>query len=266
VTRVGKGSAGSVAPVIRRLTMLAAAGLAATGCATFTDNDVVARVGDAELSSDELSERLNGTADTTPEQDDAAAVDADAAERVPGDVARESVGAWIREQLVASSDLAAQYSASPSALGIACIDVAIAADEAEASAIKQRLDGGEEWDDVVAPIEAAYGYESQQPCVALVEYEQRFGVELAQAFGALTPADGPQVVDAGESGFTVMRAQPIGDIPVDQLVTALGSLSADGEPPPALVDLIAGGRDADVYVDPRLGTFDHDRWLIEPVN
>ena len=41
-----------------RLSALALAAAAATGCATFSDNDAVARVGDVEMTSDELADTL----------------------------------------------------------------------------------------------------------------------------------------------------------------------------------------------------------------
>lgn len=263
VTGVRPGPPDSVASVIRRLTMFAVTGLAVTGCATFTDNDVIARVDDVELTSDQLEERLNPAAgDSADGSSDGSATSDDGLDlvRVPGDVARESVATWIREQLIADTDLAAIYSAAPSDLGITCLDVAIALDETDADTIMAQLDSGASWDDVVAPIEEALGYESVQPCVSIDEYAERFGPEAAAAFAALKPADGPQIVDTGDGGFTVMRAQELDQA---QLVEVLG-LGTGGPPPQVVID--RADVDVDIYVDPRLGTFDHDRWVVDPVN
>ena len=82
---------GSVSAVIARrpvrislLALSAAATLAASGCSTF-DNDVVARVGDAELSSSDLESRLGPIADPV---DPTATLPVD---RVDGQAARDEV-------------------------------------------------------------------------------------------------------------------------------------------------------------------------------
>ena len=57
------------------LLAVAAASLVASGCSTFTDNDVVAKVGDAELTSDGLRD-IAGDLDELPASEARSAISA----------------------------------------------------------------------------------------------------------------------------------------------------------------------------------------------
>ena len=236
---MARTSAGSVSAVLRRRAVrlsvrvtVIALGAAATGCTTFSDNDAVARVGDVELSDDELTESLSlASTDHT--------ADADAA--------RQAVTDWIRDQIVESGAFDDQYSADPSALGVACLDVAVAVDQADAEGLLARVEGGEDWDDVVAPIEEAIGYDSAQPCQPLATFGDALGDDVAERLGSLVPGAAPQVIDAGESGgFAVIRARELANVDAEDLVSAMVASR------PAALDAYL----TEVYVDPRVGSFD----------
>lgn len=236
-----------------RLALLAlVASTAASGCATFSDDGAVARVGDEELSSDGFSEQLAALDPT------GAAV---AGGRADGDAARAAVSGWIRTRILEGSDIGLRYAADPAELGITCLDVAVAQDLADAESLKARLDGGEAWDDVVAPIEASIGYESKQDCQPLSVYGAQLGEDVAERLGELKPGDDPAVVDAGNGGFAVIRIQELADLDSSTLLAAVQGLDPDAVQ--ALIDSIG---EADVYVDPRIGSFDAASVAVVPVN
>jgi hypothetical protein len=236
-----------------RVTVIALAAAAATGCTTFSDNDVVARFGDTELSSDELAESLIDV--TTNSEPPAPALDDDGG--ADGEASREAVTNWILEELVDARAFDEQYAADPAVLGVTCIDVAIAVDRADADALLARLDAGEPWDDVVAPIEQAIGYESEQPCQPLAVFADALGDEVAERLAEIKPGEPPRVIDAGESGgFAVMRAQELDVIEPEELLAAVAQSR-----PPAFEALLA-----EIYVDPRVGSFDTASFTVVAVD
>ena len=101
--------------MIRRLALAACAVLATTSlasCATFSDNRTAARVGDVELSQDDIDELLGlapagQTASTDPASPDAAGADpldalGEQTGRVPGDELRAQLSRWIQVALIES--------------------------------------------------------------------------------------------------------------------------------------------------------------------
>jgi hypothetical protein len=225
------------------LSLVVLTAAATAGCTTFSDNDAVARVGDVELSSDALTTTLADR--TTDDNPPAAAVDDTG--RADGNASRQAVTEWIREQLIESGTFDDQYAADPSVLGVACLDVAIAIDQADAESLIARLEGGEAWDDVVAPIEEAIGYESAQACQPLSTYADALGEDVGEQLGTLVPGDAPQIIDAGESGgFAVIRARAPETVDSEELVSAMVASR-----PPVLESVLSA-----IYVDPRIGSFD----------
>jgi hypothetical protein len=217
-----------------RVTVIALSAAAATGCTTFSDNDAVARVGEVELSNDALTESLDLAATE---------VTADA------DAAREAVTGWIRTELLNSSELGRRYADGPEAVGVVCLDVAFAQDATEAEALKARLDDGESWDDVVGPLAAAVGFDSHPACQPYAPILDSADPAVTDVISALRPDGSSAVIDAG--GFVVVRLRELVDVDVQELVTVVGSSDA------AVVDdFIASIGTADVYVDPRIGTYD----------
>ncbi len=140
----------------------------------------------------------------------------------------------------------------PSSLGITCLDIAIAADEAEAESILATLQSGTPWDEVLAPIEQTYGYESAQPCLALDTYLEQLDQSVIDQFAALSPGDDPVVLAGGGAGFAVIRVQPY------DAVDGASFLAAVQTAQPELVAGLLG----EVYVDPRYGTVDPNAGII----
>jgi PPIC-type PPIASE domain len=141
---------------------------AATGCSTVSDNDTAARVGDVELSQDELGDLLIGA---TPTPDPPTSVR-------DGETARELLTTWIATRLF-ELDLAAQgQSVSPEA--IAATTDAMAAEDPSGWAAK--------------PVD-----------VQTLEVEQRAAFETWSALEVATPSDAElrSIYEAGvaESGF-----------------------------------------------------------------
>lgn len=117
------------------LTLLTAAVI--SGCATFDNTDLVAQVGEAELSQDELERR---SADLV--------VDG----RLNADDARSVIRDWIAFQLAERADIVNAYRQGPGESGVACLFVLQAPDADTADGWLGRLDGGETWDDLAAEV------------------------------------------------------------------------------------------------------------------
>jgi hypothetical protein len=239
-----------------RLTLLALCAI--TGCATFSDNGVVARVGDEDLTGDDLVELIQGGGNTPESTDSGSASTLPAPDRVTGDEARGAVSFWVQERIILGSALAGSYADDPASLGVACLDVAIVDDAASGEALVERLTGGEDWDEVVAPIEAEFGYDSQQPCAGLADYAGQFGPEFADAISALDPSSDPTLVDAGAGGLVVVRIQDFETAFEAGVFNVLQQTSPD-----AIQELSDSIGRLDVYVDPRYGRFDAE--LVEVV-
>jgi hypothetical protein len=87
--------------------------VAATGCSTFSDNDAAARVGEFELSQDELGDLVIGATPTTTTQPGTEPVDESGAS---AETARNLLNIWILTKIV-EADLAARgESVSPQAI------------------------------------------------------------------------------------------------------------------------------------------------------
>lgn len=234
-----------------RLALLAVTAVGATGCATFTDNDVVARVGDDELRQSDLEAML--AADVAPGEE--------LGDTAPASLVRSTASDWIRERLMFSTDIDERYTTRPADLGLFCLDIMPAVDELDARSLVQRIAGGESWDDVVAPIEAAQeGFDShtQVGCLSIADLgaPPEFEAQLA----ALVPGGAPDVFDLGAGTFVVLRAQAIDQVDALALLTALQS--AD---PESMVSLLDASATADVFVDPRIGAYDAGRLAIGPL-
>ena len=239
-----------------RLALVTLAAVGSAGCTTFSDNGAPARVDEVEMSVDELTDRLVGVASAADPTRPALADDG----RADGDATRQAVTDWIRLQILVASDIGQQYTADPSAVGVTCLDVAIANGLEDAESIKARVDGGEPWDDVVAPIEAAIGYESKQPCQPLQAYAEQLGPEITDTLAALKPGDAPEIIDA-DGDYAVIRIQELPDVDSVSFLTAVQGIQPD------VVDqLLASAAEADVYVDPRIGAFDLPTIDVVPVN
>lgn len=244
-----------IARRLARTSLLALAAVAATGCATFTDNDVVARVGDAELSSTDLEQLLGPVVDPADPGATQPVVRAD------GETARGQIAEWVRRELLKESGIAERYAADPAALGVACIDVIVSASEGEARSILGQLANGGDWDELAAPAEANFSYDSHLQCQPHDTFTPQVSPNFAEFLAGLEPGGGADVVDLGTGQFAVVRVQPIDAIDTIGMLTILQGLD------PALVEgVLATADTADVYVDPRFGGFDAASLGVAAVN
>lgn len=226
---------------------VAAIAALATGCATFSDSSNVARVGDATLTDDDFRAQLTE-------------LGAPSDQPLPADTVRTQISTWIGEQLadadvpgVSAEDAAATYDAGLESSGIVCVNGIVVEDEATAVGVADELDGGADFVDVFAT-------ENLDP-------------SLGEAGGDIGCITSDQVTEAADVAFVQTIATLSADKPLDVsvLVDTTGAEFAwvvvafrqFAELTPADVDTVTTAIDsaarlatADVFVDPRYGTFD----------
>ena len=211
-----------------------------SGCATFSDSDAVARVDDVSLTSDEFDARLLELGVTA---DDVVLLEP----------VRAEIGNWINQQLAAGVDVAAIYDEGPATSGVVCIKAIVVADEATAGGVLADLDGGTPFADAFTENNldqslAATGGAVQ--CLGPQDIELNTTQPFVVAAAGLTPdepaATAPLFDQTGaEVGWVVLAFRPSDELEADEVDQLAG-----------LVDLTDAAADADVYVDPRFGTFD----------
>ena len=237
--------------VIRRIALVIIAGAVSSGCTTFSDNDAVARVGDTELTTDEFGARsaqLEATQGLLP-------VDGDPRVRVDGEVARSTVANWVTLQLAGDAGVVARYSNGIDDLPVACVMAFPVADMAVAESTIAALAAGADWDETIETVApTAIGVDRQQ-CVPLAT----LGPDLSAQIAGMSADDPFRAIEGAPA--LVIRAQRADELLGLDLLTALQGVEAD------LVDeVVALGADADIYIDPRIGTFDPVGLAVVPVN
>ena len=266
--------------VIRRTPLvLLAAAVALTGCSTFTDNDVVAEVGDEQLTDADVQSILSARLDDTSE--------------VPYDVANAVVSNWIIDQVLrfdlaaagtpiddtttdgdmteegqqASFDaaFAAWTSAEPRPItndqvgsaygqgatesGMVCVAHILVDDEETADeVIEQFTDGDSTFTALAAeysndPGSAANG--GVLPCSSLSAFVNTYVPEFAEAVIDTQPGDVVGPVET-QFGYHVIWIRPFADLTENDIAT----LTSDG-----LVRFSFAAEEAGVTVDPRFGEF-----------
>jgi hypothetical protein len=216
--------------------------LAATGCTTFSDNDAVARVDDVELTRDEFDERLT---ELGVSGDDV----------VPLDPVRDEIGTWINEQLVADIDVGALYDQGAEVSGTACLSAIVVEEEATAEAALAQLTDGAAFADVFAENNLDQSLEPTTgaiPCLGPQDIADNAGtpfVTTAATMGPDTPYATAPLLDTagGVFGWVVLSFRSFDELDATEVDGLAG-----------LVDVSGAAGDADVYVDPRFGTFDRD--------
>lgn len=267
-----------------RLTLLAATVAAASGCATVTDGNVAARVGDAELSNDEL------TAITRGELGDDDAVRADmqlvvgvlnnwvldqvlradlAANGTPlpaveGEVTNETLNAAITESFglwqqipptpLPDDVVASRYGLGPVESNLICPAHVLVEDEATANEAIDRIDDGDSFAEVAADLSidttAANG--GSLPCGTTTDFAAQYIPEFVEA--ALEAEIGEPVGPvASQFGYHVILLRPFDDVSPDELAPVLSS-------PQVRFDFASS--ELDVYVDPRYGTFNASSGIV----
>lgn len=216
--------------------------LVASGCTTFSDNDAVARVGDVELTRDDFDERL-------------IELGVGAADVVPLEPVRDEIGTWINEQLVADIDLGALYDQGAAASGVVCLSAIVVEEEATADAALLQLTDGAAFADVFTENNLDESLEPTTgaiPCLGPQDIADNAATPFVAAGAALgpdTPFAAAPLLDTagGVFGWVVLSFRSFDELDATEVDGLAG-----------LVDVSGAAGDADVYVDPRYGTFDRD--------
>jgi hypothetical protein len=223
--------------------LIAAAGLALSGCATFTDADVAARVGDAELDYDEFEDRL-------------AQISESSGDRIVGENGRAVVSNWVALELAGLAGLVELYTAGPAESGVLCVSAVNVADTAAADDAVADLRGGADWAEFVTATDSSVALDGRQPCFPTSDLadlsDQVAGMTVDNPYVALSFPNG--------AGAVVLQMQQVTQVSGFELLQVYQTIDPD------LVDeIVDSAADADVYVDPKLGSFDPELFGVAPL-
>ena len=231
------------------LLVLAAATLTA-GCTTFSDNDLAARVDDAEYSRYELVTELQELG-ATDEQLTAA------------DIARSQVSAWIADRVSEASDptlVAAAYANGVFESGSICVEAVGISTPAEAESVIVELEGGADFADIFASSnvnEQLAQSDGRIGCLTIAQLPLGVDDPLADSITMLNanePYATAIIPDAGPDGnlYVVSRFIPYNELGPDDTPIVSRALGADS-------------LGLDVYVDPQIGTYDNATATVIPL-
>lgn len=253
--------------------------LAASGCATFEDSGVAARVGDESLTQDRLAAMMRE------------AMGDDEAQTAPSNLSTEILNSFLLDQII-RTDLAAagvtppapavddtlaslnvaagdafaawqatppnpvsdavvraEYERGPVESDMACTRHILVASPGEARDVLARLDDGEPFADVAAQDSTDTGSAANGGslgCMNTGQFAQTFVPEFVQA--ALDAEVGTPVGPVeSQFGFHVIELTPFDDLAPDALAPLLAS-------PSVRLEFVSRG--LDVWVDPRFGAFE----------
>jgi len=247
---VERTGGGSVRRVNRRLSLvLSVAAFAAltAGCATFSDSNNVARVGDATLTSDDFQAQLTE-------------LGAPSDQLLPADAVRAQITTWIQEQVAAddaaglSADEAASlYDGGIETGGSMCISGIVVETEDTATRVADELAGGADFAELLAAenLDPSLGSVGGDiGCITSSQLTQAVDAEFVQVAAGLS-ADDPIGVsplfdtEGNQFAWVVLVFRPFAEL-----------TSADADTVTAAIDSAARLAGADIFVDPRYGTFD----------
>ncbi|HZB41497.1 MAG TPA: peptidylprolyl isomerase [Ilumatobacter sp.] len=255
-----------------------------SGCGSVSDGDVVARVDDSELDRDAFTELVNEREAADPNaldaQNDPDRASGETARAIAGqyvtlelvrldlqalgvpvpavdssltgaarfDAEYQTVGqTWVQQgsEVLGDETLRAWYDEGPSKSGVACVQHILVAEESEAQAVLDRLDGGEAFGDVAA--ETSLDTQSSVQggslgCQPLPNFSETFIPEFVD--GSLDAEVGvPTQPVESEFGQHVIRITPFDELSNDDVL---------------LTRLVALGQWHDVETDPEIGAWE---WL-----
>ncbi len=218
-----------------RLAVLAAALVGLSACATFTDDNVVARVGDAELSQHQFESET----ESLPEA---------GGSTITGDAARGLINQWIYLEASRAVGFIERYEQGPEASGVACINVLVAADSAAATKAVERLRAGDPASAVAADTDATATGAGARGCAPSAD----LGPEANAQLKGWSAADPHRVVELAPN-FYVVSLQSTDQLQATELLTTLQAID-----PNVVTEVVGFVQDSDIYVDPRFGAFDFE--------
>ncbi|BAN03627.1 hypothetical protein [Ilumatobacter coccineus] len=247
----------------RRLTILLplAAALLAGGCTTFSDADAVARVGDVELSVDDL---------------DALAVDAGipAGEDLPPDVVRTLIQNWVQETAVrdglldpneidiSEAAIGARFDSGLTESGVVCPAIVVTDTPEIAVDAAAELDAGAEFADVFAEQNIDTTLDSTTGQIGCVDILSVLQAADAPEVGVLLDLSGDDRY--GSSALTDQLGTPVGGI-----VVAFRTYDELADTDRSVVDSsirsVFAVEEIDIMIDSRYGYFDPITTSIQPL-
>jgi len=236
--------------VNRRLPLvLSVAAIAAltTGCATFSDSSNIARVGDATLTDDDFQAQLTE-------------LGAPSDQLLPADAVRAQISTWIGEQLadadspgVSAEDAAALYDAGIGSSGTACINGIVVETRDTATRVADELRAGADFADLLATenLDPSLGDAGGDiGCITGDQLAGAAGVEFVQVAATLSAdnlIDTAPLFDqqGNEFAWVVLSFRQFAELS-----------STDVDTVTSTIGIATRLANADVFVDPRYGTFD----------
>lgn len=220
--------------MIRRTVLPLACIAALTGCATFTEDDVVASYNDDQLDQAEFDARYERAAGEP--------VDG----RLQGDTARAVVTTWILERVLAEAGVVDRYEEGPEASGILCVSLVRTTDLAAAEASVERLEQGEGWSELLAADFPDVPGNGDVDCIPT----ETLG-PLAPQVAGMTLDDPYTVFLFDDQGAGVLRMRPTSEVDPLEIAGIVQAIDPDS---------IEGLGDrfevAEISVDPQFGQFD----------
>ena len=229
--------------MIRRMVLPLACIAVLSGCATFTQDDVVATYNGTQLDQSEFGERY------------AAVAGEPVAGRFAGETARAVVTNWVIEQVLSEAGLVERYETGPEASGILCVSLVRPTDFPTAQGYLDRLREGEAWSDFLA---------AEYPDVP-----DNGNVDCAptQSLGPLAPQVSGLSLDSpydlfffDDQSVALLRMRTTAE--VDPLELAGIVQAIDPESLAGVGELFEA---AEVTVDPQFGRFDFDAGGVVPL-
>jgi parvulin-like peptidyl-prolyl isomerase len=265
------------------------AGLAAivvlSGCSTFTDDSVAARVDGVELTEDQMAAMLRDAvgdeeADVAPmtdaneilnnfvldrvlrhDLDEAGASIPDSDVELTRVGLQESVGlaftTWQTTQPtpVAPELVRAKYELGPADSNMTCTSHILVEAEATANEVLGRIDEGDDFGILAAEYSIDPGSAAQAgalPCDTTGNFQSQYIPEYVDAALAAEIGEPVGPVES-QFGFHVILVRPFDDLAADELDAVLAN-------PAVRFDFAVA--DLDVYVNPRYGAFDASRGVV----
>jgi hypothetical protein len=207
---------------------------ALSGCATFTQDDVVASFNDTELDQAEFDARYTAVAG---DPDDG---------RLAGDPARTVITNWILEQVLVEAGVVERYESGPEASGILCVGLVRPTDVVAAEALVERLEQGEAWSDLLAAEFPEVPDDGNVSCIPT----ETLG-PLAPQVAGVSLDDPYRVFFFDDQSVGVLRMRRTAEI--DPLEIAGIVQTIDPESLEGIGELFEA---AEVTVDPQFGEFD----------
>lgn len=229
--------------MIRRLALPLACIAVLSGCATFTNNDVVASYNGTELDQAEFDERYLALAGEP------------VAGRYLGDPARTVVNNWIIEQVLVEAGAVERYESGPDASGILCASLIAPTDVAAAQAYVERLEQGDDWFDVLEADFPDVPDNGNVACIAVADLGP-----LAPQVAGMTLDDPYRVFFLDDENVVVLRMRPASEVDPFELAGAVQRVD------PGLLDGVGELLEsAVVVVDPQFGRFEIEAGGVVPL-